>query len=92
MLAAQGRNPKVVGRNRRSGYLQFGTDRPVGNGGSFVDVQNPEIPQVFGQPSFVKRTVARLKNAESEFAENNDRNGEVRGLTQDGLKRLVSLR
>jgi len=92
MLAAQGRNPNVIGRNWGSGELQFGTDRAIGNGGSFVDVQNAKPSHAFRQPSFVLNAVAGLRNPVTKFAQDDDRKRELCLPGQDRFKSVVPIR
>src|SRR3974390_1109443 len=86
MLAAQGCNPNVVGRNGSAGPFQFRANGAVGDCRQFINVQNSKLRKVFGQPSFVVQPVARVRNAVAEFAQDNDWYGDLGGSTKDGFE------
>ena len=46
MLSAKRRNPDVIGWNRRSRFLEFGTDGSIGDSGSVFDVKDTKLGQI----------------------------------------------
>ena len=71
--------------------LQFGADGTVGQGGPLIHVEDSKCGQVFGQPSLVVFSVARLRNPISVFTQDNDRNGDLSGLAKDRFERRFPL-
>ena len=68
VLAAESRNPNVIGRNRGSGSFEFTANGGIGGRCLLIYVQHPEIWKVFDKPVFVALPLARLLDTISVFA------------------------
>src|ERR1700687_754641 len=68
VLAAESRNPNVIGRNRGSGWFEFTSNGGIGGCCLFIYVQHPELWKVFDKPVFVALPLARLLDTISVFA------------------------
>src|SRR6266566_200320 len=60
VLAAESRNPNVIGRNRGSGSFEFTVNGGIGGRCLLIHVQHPELLKVFDKPVFVALPLARL--------------------------------
>jgi hypothetical protein len=68
VLAAERRNPNVIGRNRGSGSFEFTSNGGIGGCCLFIYVQHPKAWKVFNKPVFVASPFARLLDTISVFA------------------------
>ena len=67
VLAAESRNPNVIGRNRGSGSFEFTANGGIGGCCLFICVQHPKLWKVFDKPVFVALPLARLLDTISVF-------------------------
>ena len=58
MLTAERGDPNVVGRNRCSGSLKFGSNSSVGVGRLFIHIEHSVVANRFCWPLFVALPVA----------------------------------
>ncbi len=86
MLTAKRRNPSVVGRNWRSGSLQFRSNSRVGRCRLFIHIEHPATENRFCQPLFVALPISGLANAISIFAQHNYRDGDFRCCAKNRLQ------
>src|SRR5712672_3259397 len=70
-------------RNRGSGSFEFTANGGIGGRGLLIHVQDPELRKVFDKPVFVASPLARLLDAISVFAQDNDRNSDWGRLSKD---------
>jgi len=83
VLAAESRNPNVIGRNRGSGSFEFAANDSIGGRCLLIYGQHPELRKVFDKPVFVALPLARLLDTISVFAEDDDRNSDLCRLSKD---------
>ena len=86
VLAAESRDPNVIGRNRGSGSFEFTANGGIGGRCLLIHVQHPEFWKVFDKPVFVALPLARLLDTISIFAQNDDRNSDLGRLSKDRFK------
>jgi len=82
MLTAKRGNPNVVGRNRSSGSLEFGSKSCIGDGRLLIDIKHPVIANRLRQPLLVALAVTGLPDSIPVFAQHNDGDGDLRGVTE----------
>jgi hypothetical protein len=83
VLAAEGRNPNVIGRNRGSGSLEFTANGGIGARCLLIYDQHPELWKILDKPVFVALPLARLLDTISVFAQDDDRNSDLGCLSKD---------
>jgi hypothetical protein len=76
VLAAESRNPNVMGRNRGSGSFEFTANDSIRGRCLLIYVQHPELRKVFDKPVFVASPLARLLDTISVFAQDDARNSD----------------
>jgi hypothetical protein len=54
----------------------------IAQGGLLIDVEHPKCGQVFGQPSLVSSSIARLRSPVTVLSEHNHGNSNLGGLAQ----------
>src|SRR6266404_2549489 len=91
MLAAQGCDPNVVRRDRSSRFFELHANCSVRRGGCLIHIEDPEVPERFGQPLLVPLAVARLANAISKFSQNNDGERYFRCFAKYGFEGGLSI-
>lgn len=72
VLAAQGRNPKVIRWNRLSGLSQFDADSCIMMRSLFVNVENSAVSHETIQPPPIPSPIARLCDPEAIFPNYHD--------------------
>jgi hypothetical protein len=79
MLAAQRRDPGVIGWNRGTRNLQLTLEFGVSHRSFGADIEHPAGRQELGEPSLVVRFAARLHEAEAVLSHDDSWNGEHPG-------------
>jgi hypothetical protein len=86
---AQGGDPNVVGRNRCSRFFHFRADDGIRNGRAFIDVENLECREGFGQPLLIASAIARVRDAVPVFAQHKVTHSSERIKALDSNKALA---
>jgi hypothetical protein len=92
VLQCEGRDPGVVGRNRTARMLESDPQRGVCDRGRVRDWKNVEVRQFGVQPCFVGRSISGLRDAVTEFAKHENRNGGSRLPAQKFTNTSIAIR
>jgi hypothetical protein len=85
MLAAERRDPQIVGGNGPTLLLEFKPNHRIGVGGLVVDVEHTDGRNPFPEPVFVTCPVPGLGDPKTVFTQDNHGNGKTIS-TGDNLK------